>query len=130
MRATALLIVLACALLPLGAAAQLDTTRRAATVRAGPDQVFPQVIRLPIASNLNVIGCTANREWCDILSGRTRGWVPVGDITPSSRLRDAPTVKFAVEDYWNEHYRRRPWFTNKDRWAAWGTPGFVPPAAR
>lgn len=130
MRTWALLVVFSCALFAEPAAAQLDTTRRAVVVRAGPDQRFPQVARLPNASTLHVFGCTADRRWCDVLSGRTRGWVPLNDLTQSSRLRNAATVTFSVEDYWTAHYRTRAWFSSKDRWAGWGTPGFVPPAAR
>lgn len=111
-------------------AAQLDTTRRATVVRAGPDNAFPQVARLPNASNVRVFGCTSGRQWCDILSGRTRGWVPLSDLSQSSRLRNAPTVAFSVEEYWNAHYRTRAWFASRDRWVGWGTPGFVAPAAR
>ena len=112
------------------AAAQLDTTRRASVVRAGPDNAFPQVARLPNASNVRVFGCMSGHEWCDILSGRTRGWLPLSDLSQSSRLRNAPTVTFSVEEYWTAHYRTRAWFSAKDRWAGWGTPGFVAPAAR
>jgi hypothetical protein len=42
----------------------------------------------------------------------------------------APVVTFSVEDYWNTHYRTRAWFSSKDRWIGWGTPGFVPPTGR
>ncbi len=110
------------------ALAQLDTTRRAVTVRAGPDNTFPQVARLPNGANLRVFGCTANRLWCDILSGRTRGWVRLSDLSQSSRLRNAPTVTFSVVDYWDEHYRTRAWHSNRDRWVGWDTPGFKAPA--
>ena len=52
-------------------------------------------------------------------------WVSEADN--SVRVTNAPTVTFALESYWDEHYRRRPWFRDKERWAAWQTPGFVPP---
>ena len=85
----------------LPAAAQLDTTRRAVIVRAGPDNLFPQVARLPNASTVRVFGCTANPRWCDVLSGRTRGWVPVNELSQSSRLRNAPAIAFSVVEYWD-----------------------------
>jgi uncharacterized protein YraI len=112
------------------AQAQLDTTRRAVVVRAGPDNIFPQVARLPNASNVRVIGCVADRPWCDVLSGRTRGFIPVNDLSQSSRLRSAPTVTFSVAEYWDAHYRTRAWHASRDNWTGWGTPGWQPPAAR
>jgi uncharacterized protein YraI len=116
--------------LALPALAQLDTTRRAVTVRAGPDNRFPQVARLPMGANAHVFGCTSDRLWCDILSGRTRGWVRLNDLSQSSRLRNAATVTFSVTEYWDAHYRTRAWYSSRDNWLGWGTPGFVPPAAR
>jgi uncharacterized protein YraI len=113
------------------ASAQLDHTRRAVTVRAGPDNAFPQVTRLPNGESLRVFGCTqGSRAWCDILAGRSRGWVLVDDLAQTSRVRNAPVVTFSVTEYWEAHYRTRAWFASLDRWKGWGTPGFVPPAAR
>jgi uncharacterized protein YraI len=129
-RLASLCIALACVLLPNAANAQLDTTRRATTVRAGPDSRFPLVTRLPNASNVRVFGCTSAPRWCDIQAGRTRGWVPINDLRQTTRVMHAPVVTFSVEDYWNAHYRTRAWFSSKDRWIGWGTPGFVPPTGR
>jgi len=125
--AVLLFLASACFLHAQAAWAQLDTTRRATVVRAGPDSRFPQVARLPNGSNVRVFGCTPAPRWCDILSGRTRGWVPINDLSQSTRVTHAPMVAFSVEDYWTAHYRTRSWFASKDRWAGWGTPGFVPP---
>lgn len=126
----AVLLSIACALLAHAprADAQLDTTRRATVVRAGPDARFPQVARLPNGSNVRVFGCTAAPRWCDVLSGRTRGWIPINDLSQSTRVTHAPVIVFSVESYWTAHYRTRSWFASKDRWVGWGTPGFVPPS--
>ncbi len=112
----------------LPALAQMDYTRRAVDVRAGPDTIFPRVARLPANANLRVFGCTANRLWCDILSGRTRGWVRRSDLSQSSRVTHAPTVTFSVAEYWDAHYRTRAWYSSRDNWLGWGTPGFQRPA--
>ena len=109
--------------------AQLDATFRVAVVHAGPDPVFPQVTRLPAASNVHVVGCVASRQWCDILSGRTRGWIRAADLRQTDRVRRAPEVTFSVGEYWDAHYRSRPWFSRRDDWIGWGTPGFQPPKA-
>lgn len=101
------------------------------TVRAGPDNAFPQVTRLPNGSNVRIFGCTEGASrWCDIQSGRARGWVPMNDLNQSTRLRDAPVVAFSVADYWETHYRTRAWFAGLDRWREWGKPGFAPPAGK
>ena len=116
--------------LPPAANAQLDVTRRTAELRAGPDAAFPSVIRLPATSNVHVLGCTVEPRWCDVRSGRNRGWIRQQDLTASPRVRDAPVVTFSVAEYWDAHYARRPWYAQREQWLAWGTPGFQPPAAR
>jgi len=128
-RSARLLLAASLLTMALPAAAQLDTTRRAVIVRAGPDNLFPQVARLPNASTVRVFGCTANPRWCDVLSGRTRGWVPVNELSQSSRLRNAPAIAFSVVEYWDAHYRTRAWYASRDNWLGWGTPGWQPPAA-
>ena len=107
--------------------AQLDATFRVAVVHAGPDPAFPEVTRLPAASNVHVVGCVASRQWCDILSGRTRGWIRAADLRQTDRVRRAPEVTFSVGEDWDAHYRSRPWFSRRDDWIGWGTPGFQPP---
>ena len=109
--------------------AQLDATFRVAVVHAGPDPTFPQVTRLPAASNVHVVGCVASRQWCDIVSGRSRGWIRAADLRQTDRVRRAPVVTFLVGEYWDAHYRSRPWFSRRDDWIGWGTPGFHPPKA-
>jgi uncharacterized protein YraI len=125
LRVLSVLLLLAAS---LPALAQMDYTRRAVDVRAGPDTIFPRVARLPANSNLRVFGCTANRLWCDILSGRTRGWVRRSDLSQSSRVTHAPTVTFSVAEYWDAHYRTRAWYSSRDNWLGWGKPGFQRPA--
>ena len=38
-----------------------------------------------------------------------------------------PQVTFSVGGYWDAPYRSRPWFSRRDDWIGWGTPGFQPP---
>ncbi|MCC6197206.1 MAG: SH3 domain-containing protein [Burkholderiales bacterium] len=125
----AALLVAACLAWPAPASAQLDTTRSALTLRAGPDHAFPQVTRLTSGANVHVFGCVEGpQRWCDIQSGRARGFVPASELSQSTRVRNAPAIAFSVAEYWQAHYRRRAWFASLDRWQGWGTPGFVPPA--
>jgi uncharacterized protein YraI len=114
----------------LPAVAQLDTTQRASVLRAGPDAAFPQVTRLPTSANVHLFGCLQNRTWCDVQSGRARGWIRATDLRQTTRVLHPPVVTFSVAEYWDAHYRTRAWYSSRDNWLGWGTPGFRPPAAR
>jgi uncharacterized protein YraI len=113
-------------LLPIHALAQTAVTLRAVNVRAGPDQVFPLVTSLQPRTSVHVVGCTDGWLWCDIISGRTRGWVQSRDLTNLFRDR-TPIIAFSVEPYWDLHYKNRPWYASRSAWAGWGTPAFQPP---
>ncbi len=115
-------------LLPCPALAQLDHTRRPVNVRAGPDAVFPLVTWLPANTPVSVVGCIDGRQWCDIVAGRTRGWVRATYLAESFRNRTAPIITFSVGPYWDAHYRRRSWYSSRADWLDWGTPSFQPPS--
>lgn len=125
-RFNALLAALLLAL-PLPAAAHLDSTRDAVNLRAGPDSAFPLVSWLPARTSLSVVGCTADRKWCDVVVGRRRGFVYAGYLNQRFALRNAPVVTFNVKDYWDAHYTRQAWFPTYVNWVDFGKPGFVPP---
>ena len=57
------------------AAAQSAVTNSNVNIRAGPDRMFPLVGWLPPRTSVRVFGCTSDRRWCDVASGRNRGWV-------------------------------------------------------
>lgn len=113
-------------LLPAPILAQTAMTVRAVNVRAGPDPIFPLVTWIPSGTPVSVAGCTEGWRWCDIVSGRTRGWVHAQYLTNVFRNR-TPIVTFSVESYWDTHYRGRPWYADRSTWMGWGTPGFTPP---
>ena len=115
--------------LSLHASAQLLTTLRPVNVRAGPDSAFPLVTWLPAATPVHIFGCTSGWEWCDIASGRTRGWVHSSYLRSFFRDR-TPIVTFSVETYWDAHYRNRPWYVDRSSWKDWGTSSFRPPPSR
>lgn len=113
---------------PFAVVAQSATTVRPVSIRAGPDKVFPLVASLPPRSDVHVVGCIEGRSWCDIVAGRTRGWVDGADL--SGAIRSVPVVNFSIGPYWDAHYRTRPWYPSKADWANWGTPSFRPPPSR
>lgn len=109
------------------AAAQGSSVNRNVNVRAGPDAVFPVVTWLYSQDTVMIQGCLADFSWCDIQSGRARGWVNARYLRNVFRDR-TPVVTFSLESYWDAHYRTRAFFADKPAWAGWGTPGFTPPA--
>ena len=129
-RATVLQCVVALLLLlPIPALAQPARTTSLVNMRAGPDSAFPLVTWFPAGTRLNVVGCTVDERWCDVVSGRSRGWV-YSRYLSSRPLNRIPTVTFSVESYWDAHYRSRRWFSDKPLWVGWGTPSFQPPVPR
>ncbi len=90
--------------------------------------MFPLVSWLPAGTRVRVFGCTSGWRWCDVASGRNRGWVHSAYLTNVSRRM--PIVTFSVGSYWDLHYRGRPWYGSRSQWDAWGTPSFRPPPGR
>jgi uncharacterized protein YraI len=113
-------------LLPVAAFAQPAFTTQSVNVRAGPDAVFPLVTWLPGQTPVSVAGCLEDRKWCDITSGRTRGWVSARYLT-NLHGPQTQVVEFSVETYWDQHYRTRPWYDSRASWVDWKNPNFKPP---
>jgi uncharacterized protein YraI len=117
-------------LLPVPALAQFALTTQAVNVRAGPDRAFPMVTWLPTGTRVTVVGCTEGWQWCDVVLGRSRGWVHSRYLSNGVRSRAVPVVTFSVTTYWDTHYRGRPWYADRSVWVDWGTPSFQPPPTR
>jgi uncharacterized protein YraI len=121
-------LIVASLLLPIPALAESVSITRAVNVRAGPDPSFPLVSWLQAGTVVQVVGCTDGWHWCDVASGRTRGWIHSRYLGNFFRNR-TPVITFSVADYWDAHYQRRPWYSERSAWIDWGTPGFRPPPA-
>jgi uncharacterized protein YraI len=121
-------LIAASLLLPIPALAQTVLLSQAVNVRAGPDASFPLVTWLSARTPVQVVGCTEGRHWCDVASGRTRGWIHARYLGNFVHSR-TPLVTFSVAEYWDAHYPRRPWYSERSAWIDWGTPGFRPPPA-
>ncbi len=113
--------------LPVPAMAQLDHTLDAVNLRAGPDRAFPVVAWLPARTDLTIVGCMEDRQWCDVVVGRRRGFVHTRYLSLRFNQRTAPVITFNVKDYWDAHYTRQSWFSTYVDWVDFGKPGFVPP---
>jgi len=95
---------------------------------AGPDVDYPQISSLPAGMPVSVYGCTSGWEWCDVQANQDRGWVS-GEflqyeyqnqrvILPSYGAQiGIPIVAFSLGVYWQDHYRSRPWYGQRDEWS-------------
>jgi uncharacterized protein YraI len=98
-------------------------------LRAGPDPGYPLIDQIPAGTEVDVLGCTAGWEWCDVIVYGDRGWIagnfleyeyqdqPV--LLPAYGARiGVPIVTFVIVDYWDHHYRNRPFYRERERWYA------------
>ncbi len=130
--------VTAAALAPLPAAAQMQDRRRddgppamagrPTMLRAGPEQAYPQLRRIEQGQQVQLFGCLPDRSWCDVRLGQDRGWVSGPDLEAEYRGRRDSVANlygefqlgdrnFRIGDYWDDHYRQQPFYTDRSRWA-------------
>jgi len=99
------------------------------TLQSGPDDEYPPVDQLAAGTLVNIEGCLGGWTWCDVDVGDLRGWVPGTYIEQSYGGRwvyltdygpriGLPIVVFSLNTYWGAHYRSRPWFGERERWAS------------
>ncbi len=97
-------------------------------LRAGPDSGYPSVARLRAGTSIQIEGCVDDWSWCEVNNGYERGWVAANYIqeeyegrrvyVPEYGVRiGIPIVSFAFGAYWNDHYRNRSWYGNRERWS-------------
>jgi uncharacterized protein YraI len=104
-------------------------TTQSANLRAGPARDYPVVAVLPPYAPLDVQGCLSDYSWCDViaLDINERGWVYAGNIEYLYEGAEVPlldygsmsgivVIPFVLGDYWDQHYRYRPWYHDRDRW--------------
>ncbi len=123
------------------ARAQNAYTSRPANVRAGPDREYPVVAQLGPGEPLDVHGCLSDWSWCDVSFEDNRGWVYAGGVSfvyegqrvplysYAPRL-GLPIITFSLGTYWDQHYRGRPWYSQRQTWAHRRLPPHMRPAGR
>jgi len=97
-------------------------------LRAGPDSSYPRVTMLQAGTPVAIEGCIDGWSWCDVATAEERGWV-TGNflqeeyqgqrvLIPEYGLQiGIPIVSFAFGTYWDQHYRSRPWYGNREHWS-------------
>jgi uncharacterized protein YraI len=74
-----------------------------------------------------VDGCINGYRWCDVTVGPERGWVYAGNIIYAYQGAPVPLINygavigigiiaFSLGDYWDNHYRTRPWYPQRQHW--------------
>ena len=97
-------------------------------LRAGPDVSYPSVDMLPAGTSVAIYGCVNGWSWCDVSNGDDRGWVAgsfLQEVYEGRRVFVAdygvrigiPIVSFVFGTYWDDHYRGRSWYGNRDHWS-------------
>jgi uncharacterized protein YraI len=115
------------ALLAFPAAAQEAEVTIDLNMRAGPATRYPIITTIPAGRGVDVYGCLASYDWCDVGWRGFRGWVftdyleyyyrndyrPVIEWGPRIGL---PVITFTFGDYARRHYRNMPWYEDRWRW--------------
>jgi len=137
LRRVRLLVVLLLAV-PAAALAQFAYTTATVDLRAGPDGLYPLVLRVYPGTQVQVHGCIANWSWCDVTVGFERGWmyaaylaypyqgsnVTIYGYGPTLGL---PILSFGIAPYWDRYYRSRPWWHQRNEWYYRPLPAPRPP---
>ncbi len=121
------LVLLATA--PALAAAEQAYTNTYSNLRAGPGPDYPVVAQLALNTPLDVAGCTAGYQWCDVLlqGGALRGWIYAPSLSYPYQGRAVvlpqygaaigiPLISFAIGSYWGSYYRNQPWYGEPRYW--------------
>lgn len=107
-----------------GAAAANFVTTTAVNMRAGAGANYPRITTIPANAGVNVHGCVRGFAWCDTSWRRFRGWVSGRYLAELYRgspryLPDygaalgIPIITFQLGNYWDRHYRDRPWYHDR-----------------
>lgn len=133
MRSAAVLGVM----IPAAAFAATGYATAAVNLRAGPGTEYPVVDTIPADAHVDIHGCLDDHAWCDVSWNGDRGWVSATylDYLYNNQyvylpdyVVDVPVVTFALDTYWGDYYRGRPWYGRlaywRNFWRARGRYGF------
>jgi uncharacterized protein YraI len=122
-----LLLVAVVAVPATSIAQQMAATASTVNLRAGPARDYPVVAVVPGGVAIEVMGCMSDYQWCDVIAGPNRGWVYAGNIVYPYENRQVPLlgygaalgigiIAFDLGGYWDQNYRGRPWYGQRQRW--------------
>lgn len=122
------LLALAFVAVPCAAQQQVAYTAKDVHLRAGPARDYPVIAILPPGFAVAVQGCLSDYSWCDVIAGTDRGWVYAANLAYPYQGGQVPLIEYGPQlgivvtpffffDYWDRHYRDRPFYPHRDRWA-------------
>lgn len=108
-------------------AQQLAYVSTEVNLRAGPSSDFPVVAVLGGGVAITVEGCLGDYRWCDVTVGAHRGWLYAANIVYPYQGNHVPlltygaaigigVIGFSVGSYWDDYYRARAWYPQRQRW--------------
>ena len=120
---------------PAVAQAQYAYTAKYVHLRAGPAPDYPVVVILPPNTQISVEGCISGYTWCDVVAGPNRGWIYAANIVYPYQGANVPIltygaaigfgiITFNLGNYWDIHYRSRPWYPQRQEWIHRPRPGY------
>jgi uncharacterized protein YraI len=113
---------------PLAAMADSAWVTTPANLRAGPDVGYPSIAVLPAGTEVELYGCVDDWSWCDVETANERGWISAGlldydwdgqqvDVYDYGPQLSLPIVSFVFGTYWDNYYRGRPWYRQRNHWS-------------
>ncbi|HEY9057305.1 MAG TPA: SH3 domain-containing protein [Aurantimonas sp.] len=96
-------------------------------LRAGPSTRYPAVDVVASGDRVRVYGCLESRAWCDVGYDGQRGWMSSNYLAYAGgnqrytgeraiRAIEAPVISFSIGGYWDDHYRARRFYRERDRY--------------
>lgn len=101
----------------------------AVNLRAGPRLGYPTLHVLRPGLRVEVHGCLDDYSWCDVSALDYRGWVYANYLDYNNGNRRVTianygpqigitVVAFGLLNYWSQHYRQRPWYSERNTYEA------------